>query len=129
LIEEAYSVQALLRGVISRNIFHPNKAALDTFLDICHEDNSYDPNDGYKILSAHEEYFNRLLLTEPPKSVRGDDSINVASAGIAAILTNGQQILDEMLDPKDQAEMLLKFRDIKEEFNKIGRELLENWLP
>ena len=130
LIEEAYATQALLRGVISRNIFHPNKAALDTFMDICSSDESFNPNEGYMILSAHEEYFNRLLLTEPPTDTRGDASINISSAGIASILLNGKVILDELIeDPKVQNELLLQFKDVKQEFDKLGKDLLSNWLP
>jgi len=130
LIEEAYSVQAILRGVISRNLFHPNKAALDTFIDICSRPDTFNPNEGFKILSAHEDYFNRLLLTQPPKHSGGDSSFNVASAGIASILTNGQAILDELIeDQKIQADLLLEFKDVKKEFDEIGKDLLSNWLP
>ncbi|MDH5404057.1 MAG: hypothetical protein OEY49_16285 [Candidatus Heimdallarchaeota archaeon] len=130
LIEEAYSVQAILRGVISRNIFHPNKSAFDTYLQILEDPNSFNPNEGYKILSAHELYFNRLLLTQPPKKAAGDESFNIASAGIAAILPTGQALLDEVMpDAKTQSEILLKFRDIKREFNKVGKKLLHNWMP
>ncbi|MHA2501518.1 MAG: hypothetical protein ACXAE3_01415 [Candidatus Kariarchaeaceae archaeon] len=129
LIEEAYATQAILRGVISRNIFHPNKAALDTFMDICSSPESYNPNNGFKIMSAHEEYFNRLLLTEAPTDTRGDASFNISSAGIASILLNGKVILDELVDQKEQSEVLLHFKDIKQEFDKLGKDLLSNWLP
>ncbi|MCH8906879.1 MAG: hypothetical protein IH840_07300, partial [Candidatus Heimdallarchaeota archaeon] len=77
LIEEAETVQALLRGVISRNIFHPNKAALDVFLEEIKSPRTYHPNDGFKILSAHKEFFNRLLLSQPPPQAKGDSSYNL----------------------------------------------------
>ncbi|MHA2252396.1 MAG: hypothetical protein ACXAD7_18665, partial [Candidatus Kariarchaeaceae archaeon] len=91
---------------------------------------SFHPNDGYKILSSHEKYFNRLLLTQPPPKAKGDSSINLASAGIAAILLNGQILMDELFPDKNQQNnMLLRFRDVKNEFNKTGRTLIEDWMP
>lgn len=129
LIEEAYTKQALLRGVISRNIFHPNKAAFDTFMDHMAKPESVDPNEGFKILSAHPEYFNRLLLTQKPEKAKGDASINLTSAGIASILTNGQEILDELIpDKKVQNDLLLSFREIKNQFNDLGRSLIKDWI-
>jgi hypothetical protein len=130
LIEEAVTIQAILRGVISRNIFHPNKEAIDRFIKELETPSSFNPNEGYKILSAHEKYFNRLLLTQAPPKASGDSSINRASAGIAAILLNGQIIMDELFPDKEkQSNMLLSFKDIKNEFNKTGRKLIEDWMP
>lgn len=130
LIEEAVTVQALLKGIISRNIFHPNKEAIDRFMSELANPKSFHPNDGFKILSAHKEYFNRLLLTQPPKEASGDSSINIASAGIAAILLNGEIIMDELFPDKEkQNRMLLRFKDMKREFTKTGRKLIEDWMP
>ncbi|MCY3410050.1 MAG: hypothetical protein INQ03_00305 [Candidatus Heimdallarchaeota archaeon] len=129
LIEEAYTKQALLRGVITRNIFHPNKSSIDEFLKVMKDPKSVNPNEGFKILSAHPEYFNRMMLTQKPQKAEGDESINMTSAGIASILTNGQSLLDELIEDKaQQAELLLTFKDIKNQFNDIGRRLLEEWI-
>lgn len=129
LIEEGFTKQAVVRGVMSRNVFHPNKDAFNTFLEYIESRDTVDPKGGFKILSAHKDYFNRLLLTEEPKKGSGDASFDISSAGIAAILQNGQKLLDELIpDRKDQIELLLKFKDMKFEFNKTGRNLIENWM-
>ncbi len=129
LIEEAYTKQALLRGVMTRNIFHPNKASVDTFMKVMNDPKSVNPKEGFKILSAHPEYFNRLLLTERPNEKSGDASLNVTSAGIASILTNGQSLLDELIPSrKEQGELLLTFKEIKKQFNEIGRSLIQDWI-
>ncbi len=129
LIEEAYTKQAIIRGVMSRNVFHPNKDAFNTFIEFMSAKKTVNPNDGFKILSAHPAYFNRLLLTEPQRVDGADDSFNRSSAGIAAILDNGQKILDELIpDRKEQFDMLLKFKDMKFEFNTIGKSLIEDWI-
>jgi len=113
LIEEVASVQTLLRGIISRNVFHPNKVALDTFLEILETPESFSANDGFKIMSAHEEYFNRILLSNPPPKAKGDESFNITSAGIQSILVNSTLINEFIPDKNEQNQLLLQFRDLK----------------
>jgi len=128
LIEESDSIQALLKGVISRNVFMPNKNAIDTFIREISSPKSFHPSDGIKMLSAHEEYFNRLLLSNPPPQARGDSSINITSAGIASILVD-RSLEDEFFDEKEKNRLLLLFRDLKKEFNQTGKILIEDFIP
>lgn len=128
LIEEVHTVQALLRGVISRNIFMPNKNAVDQFMKQIENPSSYHPKDGVKMLSAHKEYFNRLLLSVAPPEARGDSSINITSAGIASILVDSSLEV-EFFDEKERDRLLLLFKDLKREFNEIGKRLIEDFMP
>ncbi|MHA2029856.1 MAG: hypothetical protein ACW99A_03700 [Candidatus Kariarchaeaceae archaeon] len=128
LIEEVDSVQALLKGIVSRNIFLPNKNAIDTFIREIGSPKSFHPTDGIKMLSAHEEYFNRLLLSNPPPQARGDSSINITSAGIASILVD-RSLEDEFFEEKEKNRLLLLFRDLKKEFNETGKRLIDDFMP
>lgn len=128
LIEESDTIQALLKGVISRNVFAPNKNAIDTFMREINSPKSYHPNDGIKMLSAHKEYLNRLLLSKPPPEARGDASINITSAGIASILVD-TSLEDEFFDEKEKNRLLLLFKDLKYEFNNTGKRLIEDFMP
>lgn len=128
LIEEVHTVQALLRGIISRNIFMPNKNAVDIFMKEIENPSSYHPREGIKMLSAHEEYFNRLLLSVAPSETKGDSSINITSAGIASILID-TALVDEFFEPKERDRLLLLFKDLKREFNETGKSLIEDFMP
>lgn len=128
LIEESASIQALLKGIVSRNIFMPNRNAIDTFTREIASPKSFHPSDGFKTLSAHEEYFNRLLLSKPPPQARGDASINLTSAGIASILVD-TSLEDEFFDEKEKNRLLLTFRDLKKEFNETGKRLIADFMP
>jgi hypothetical protein len=128
IIEVEYSTQAFLRGVISRNIFHPNKNAFDAFTNAMHNPESFKVDSGFYMLSAHEEYHNRLLISNKQES-SGDSSYNISSAGLSSIL-NGTKLLSELLpDKKEQNDLLLMIRSIKKEYISTGEKLLLNWVP
>lgn len=128
LIEVQYSAQAFLRGVISRNVFHPNKNAIDHFTEAMHNPESFKVDDGIYMLSAHEEYHNRLLISRPQKS-SGDKSYNISHAGLTSIV-NGTPLINELIpERKDQEEFLLMIRSIKKEYISTGEKLLLNWMP
>lgn len=129
LIEEGATVQAILKGVISRNIFLPNKSAIDAFMAQLEDDKTFSPKEGFKMMSAHPEYFNRMLLSIPPPQAKGDSSFNITSAGIASIIVD-RSILDEVIpEEKEQDRLLLQFKDLKLEFNKTGKSLISDFMP
>lgn len=132
IIEEAYSIQAMLRGVISRNIFLPNKAAIDAFNAVIKDPDSFKPQHGFSILSAHPDYYNRLMLTgeENPNAIaRGDTSYSLSSAGIASIV-NGRTLLKEIIPEKaKQEQLLIKIRDVKFQYIQTGEKLIYDWIP
>ncbi len=129
IIESAYSIQALTRGIVRRSVFHPNKPALDAFLKQVQDTDSYRKIDGFKILSAHPHYYNRLLLTKPAKSGGADSFYNLSSAGIAAILDNGQRLIDEIIPPMKQLELLEKIQKVKGQYVELGHKILTDWMP
>ncbi len=132
IIEEAYSIQAMLRGVISRNIFLPNKAAIDAFNTVIKDPESFRPSHGFSILSAHPDYYNRLLLTgegNPNAIAKGDSSYSISSAGIASII-NGRTLLNEIIpDKQEQEKLLIKIRDVKFQYIQTGEKLIYDWIP
>ena len=93
-----------------------------------HNPESFKVDDGFYMLSAHEEYHNRLLISGFQKS-KGDESYNISSAGLSSIL-NGKRLLEELLpDEKQQSELLIMIRGIKKEYISTGEKILKDWVP
>ncbi len=128
LIEEAYTIQALIRGIISRNVFHPNKAAIDAFTKLIKAPESFNVREGFQILSAHDENYNRLMIVNPLKSFDTKDLYNLSSAGVASIV-DGTKLLNELLTPEQQNLILIKIRDVIKEYKSTGEKLIYDWLP
>lgn len=127
LIEEPQSIQTFLRGVLARNVFHPYKEVFEMFSKALRDPDSYNPEDGYFILSAHQLYHNRLMITKEIKT-RGDESYKIATPGVASIIP-GQKLLDELLSRETQKEYLEEYVNIKKEYIATGERLLMDWLP
>ena len=128
LILAKSTTQMYLRGVIARNIFHPNKESFDQFLTLCKDPTSYNPNDGLKILSGGLStkipLYKNELLTEKPL---GDYSSLIA--GIKNTQPKLNKILETLqLDSMSEA-FFEKIKKMKVEFSEIGRDYLVDWMP
>ena len=128
LILAKSTTQMYLRGVISRNIFHPYKEGFDQFLKLCKDPNSFNPNEGLKILSggltSDKSFYGNEILTEKPL---GDYSRLIA--GIKNTQPKLNKILESLqLETMSEAffEKLVK---MKIEFSEIGRNYLIDWMP
>lgn len=129
LIEAPYGVQAMTRGVLQRNVFHPNREPLNAFLAHCKDPTSYDPEQGFKILSAHPFFHNHLMLSRPIQT-EGDASYGLASAGLSRILVEANKILPDIFDDGQKViDLLPKFRVIADHYLELGQPLLDNWMP
>ena len=128
LILEKATTQMYLRGVISRNIFHPYKESFDQFLKLCKDPNSFNPEEGHKILSggltADKSLYGNELLTQKPL---GEYSRLIA--GIKNTQPKLNKILENLqLDSMSEA-FFEKLELMKNEFSQIGRKHLVDWMP
>ncbi len=128
LILEKSTTQMYLRGVISRNIFHPYKESFDQFLKLCKDPNSFNPGEGHKILSggltADRTLYGNELLTEKPL---GEYSRLIA--GIKNTQPKLNKILETLqLDTMSEA-FFQKLEGMKREFSEIGSKYLVDWMP
>ncbi|MHA2389542.1 MAG: hypothetical protein ACXACW_12555 [Candidatus Hodarchaeales archaeon] len=128
LILEKSTTQMYLRGVISRNIFHPYKESFDQFLGLCKDPNSFNPEEGHKILSggltANKSLYGNELLTEKPL---GEYSRLIA--GIKNTQPKLNKILENLqLETMSEA-FFEKLDKMKNEFSEIGRKYLVDWMP
>ena len=128
LILATKTAQMYLRGVIARNIFHPNKESFDQFMSLCKDPSSYNPEEGHKILSGGLSnklplYSNELLTQKP----LGEYSNLIAG------IKNTQSKLDKLLENLQLDSMSEQFFEklhkMKVEFREIGRDYLINWMP
>jgi hypothetical protein len=128
LIMAKRTTQMYLRGVLSRNVFMPNKECFDQLMTSCQDPNSFHPKEGFKILSGglstQRQLYTNELLTE---RTLGDYSSLVA--GIKNTQPKlGKIIADLQLNATRDA-FFIKLEQIKSEFYEIGRKFLFDWEP
>lgn len=131
LIEVDFSTQAFLRGVLSRNVFHPNKNAIDAFSKTIHDPNSFLADDEFFILSAHDEYFNRLLITKKPAAGRKitTNSHNLTNPGLSSVMYSDRLLNELIPDVNERNKLLISIRDLKREYLKTGERIIYDWMP
>ena len=114
--------------MIARNIFHPNKESFDQFLALCKDENTFNPEEGFKILSgglsSQIPLYSNELLTEKP--LTGYSSL---IAGVKNTQPKLSKILETLqLDTMSEA-FFEKLNKMKVEFSEIGRNYLVDWMP
>ncbi|MHA1978412.1 MAG: hypothetical protein ACW98I_16030 [Candidatus Hodarchaeales archaeon] len=128
LILEKSTTQMYLRGIISRNIFHPYKESFDQFLRLCKDPNSFNYKEGHKILSggltANKSLYGNELLTEKPL---GEYSRLIA--GIKNTQPKLNKILENLQLESMSEAFFEKLKIMKTEFSEIGRKYLIDWMP
>lgn len=130
IIEQAETVQTYVKGVISRNVFHPNKTALEKFNQHISQSTSYPPTDGFKIMSAHPLWFNKLLVESDHFFRTGSGKIAYSTAGIGS-LTGMVHKLKPVLfsSPQKEQEQLERISEIVKQYREMGLPLLKAWIP
>lgn len=128
LILAKSTTQMYLRGVIARNVFHPNKESFDQFMALCKDKESFNPHEGLKILSGGLStnkplYANELLIEKPLGNYTN------LIAGIKNIQPKLSKILDTLQIGSMNEAFFEKIQQMKIEFNEIGRNFLVDWMP
>ena len=86
-----------IKGALMRNVFIPNKdIILEMMEQIRNEDSYLIPKEGHKILSAHWDFFNQILISEKMSSIRDNSYINL-TAGLDGIAIAADTILEETI--------------------------------
>ena len=130
IIEQPLTVQAYIKGILSRNVFHPNKNAIEKFNEHIQNPKSYDPNEKFKILSAHPLWYNKLLVTKDYLPKSGSGRILHSTAGIGSIIPLVHKILPLIFEsPQDERQELERIREIAKQYKEMGFSLLKKWLP
>ncbi len=128
LIQEKSTTQMYLRGVISRNIFHPYKESFDQFLVLCKDPNSFNSGEGHKILSggltANRSLYGNELLTQKPLG-----EYSRLTAGIKNTQPKLNKILETLQLDTMSGAFFDKLDKMKSEFSEIGRKYLVDWMP
>ncbi|TFG21906.1 MAG: hypothetical protein EU533_04905, partial [Promethearchaeota archaeon] len=84
-----------IKGALMRNVFISNKAIFLEMMDRISIENEYNIlNDGHKILSAHEDFFNQILVSE--KMNQASPYLNL-TAGIERIHFVADNLLKETI--------------------------------
>ncbi|MFW9915647.1 MAG: hypothetical protein ACFFGZ_08540 [Candidatus Thorarchaeota archaeon] len=129
LIEAKQTTQMFLRGVIARNVIHPNREAYDLLVKICKDKNSFNIEEGFKILSGGLStkipLYTNEILTE--KSIQRNNYSNL-TAGIKNIQPKVKKIITDLQIGPMKADLFEKMNRIKKDFIKIGHPRLTDWM-
>ncbi|MHA1686952.1 MAG: hypothetical protein ACTSYD_11210 [Candidatus Heimdallarchaeaceae archaeon] len=130
IIEQSRTVQAYVRGIISRNVFHPNKNALEKFNSHISDPRSYPISERFKILSAHPLWFNKLLVSSEIIPRSGSGKKMFSTAGIGSISPLVHKLLPMIFSsPQDEIKQLERIREIAKQYREMGIKLLKSWIP
>ncbi|MFX0015419.1 MAG: hypothetical protein ACFFB2_12700 [Promethearchaeota archaeon] len=128
LILAKRTTQMYLRGVLARNVFLPNKECFDQLLVSCDDPNSFNKDDGLKILSGglstQIQLYTNELLTE--KTL---DNYSSLIAGIKNTQPKLNKILANLQLESMSEGFFAKIQQMKSEFGEIGRTYLLDWMP
>ncbi|MFX0114640.1 MAG: hypothetical protein ACFFB3_08835 [Candidatus Hodarchaeota archaeon] len=129
LIEAEQTTQMFLRGVVARNVIHPNREAYDSLVKVCEDKNSFSIEEGFKILSGGLStkipLYTNEILTE--KSIHRDNYSNL-TAGIKNIQPKVKKIITDLQIGNMKADLFEKIKRIKKDFIKIGHPRLTDWM-
>ena len=118
-----------LRGVIARNVIHPNREAYDLLVNICKDTNSFNSEEGFKILSGGLStkipLYTNEILTEKP--IQRNNYSNL-TAGIKNIQPKVKKIITDLQIGTMKADLFEKMNRIKKDFIKIGHPRLTDWM-
>ncbi|MHA1104783.1 MAG: hypothetical protein ACTSPN_03580 [Promethearchaeota archaeon] len=86
-----------IKGVLMRNIFIPNKDIFLEMMERIRQDDSYQiTKDGHKILSAHWDFYNQILVSEKMRGNANNTYLN-STAGLNGIVFAADQLLQETM--------------------------------
>ena len=125
LILARQTTQMFMRGVIARNVVHPNKDCFDGLFQMCNNPNTLSIESGYKLLSGGGKFANHLLTEKHL------DSYSQVTAGLKNVKTSASTILDslQLTDSNIRRAVFEKIRLIKRDFVDIGYPRLMDWMP
>ncbi len=129
IIEQSGTVQTYVRGILSRNVFHPNRIAIERFNQHIQDIRSYTKEEGFKILSAHPLWFNKLLVTNENIPLTGSGKKTISTPGVASVQAAVDKILHSVFpSEKDEMEKLQVIQKLKKEYNEMGIKILKEWI-
>lgn len=83
-----------IKGALMRNVFIPNKDIFLEMMEIIRNDDSYQiSNEGHKILSAHWDFFNEILVSDKLRA-NADSSYLNPTAGLDGITYGADTLLE-----------------------------------
>ena len=128
ILEQPISVQTYVRGIISRNVFHPNKIAFEKFNQHIAKKSSYDQTEGFKIMSAHPLWFNKLLLPANLIPRTGSGKQAYSTAGLGSVSPFVHKLLPIIFpDIAKENEQLERISEIAKQYLEMGIKLLQKW--
>ncbi|MHA2233006.1 MAG: hypothetical protein ACXAB4_10980 [Candidatus Hodarchaeales archaeon] len=129
IIEAKQTTQMFLRGVIARNVIHPNREAYDLLVKICEDIESFNLDEGFKILSGGLStkiplYTNEILTEKPIQR----NKYSTLTAGIKNIQPKVEKIIEDLKIGNMKVDLFAKMNLIKKDFIKIGHPRLTDWM-
>lgn len=129
VIEQPRTIQAYVKGILSRNVFHPNKVALELFNSHIQKKNSYNLSTGLKLLSAHPLWFNKFLVESENIPLTGSGKQSFTAAGVSSVLPEAGKLVPMLFsNSEEKNNELSRIKEIKKQYIEMGLGLLRNWI-
>ncbi len=111
--------EAFLKGVLTRNVFIPNKEIILRILEHGQKKGTYAIEEtGYKILSSHPNNYNRILLSDAFKQAEYSEYVK-PTAGIANIQFVADKLMHEFFSPEELSTINHSIRSLKSVFDRV----------
>ncbi|MBN1215950.1 MAG: hypothetical protein JXA99_10995 [Candidatus Lokiarchaeota archaeon] len=111
--------QTMIKGIIMRNVFIPNK---DIILETMNNIKAYDTydveNQGHFILTTHWDYYNKILVSNKLSKNINEKYTN-STAGIREIGYGADEFLQKLLSPIELKQIKEKIQNLKQIFSQI----------
>ncbi len=108
-----------IQGALMRNVFIPNKEIILEMLDVSRDPESYMiDGKGHMLLSAHRDYFNKILVSEKMKAHIQTGYMNT-TAGIGEITYGADTLLNNTLSPKELQKIKDSISKLKSIYSKL----------
>jgi hypothetical protein len=108
-----------IKGALMRNVFIPNK---DIFLEMMEQitkNDSYDiSTEGHKILTAHWDFFNQILVSDKIRTINDNSYLN-STAGLNEITIAADILLEETISPVNLTLIEYNIKILKDVYSKV----------
>ena len=112
--------QTMVKGIIMRNVFIPNK---EIILETMKKIRAYDTYDvekhGHLILSTHWENFNKIIVSNKFDKYTNEKYMN-PTAGIRGITYGADEFLQKFLSPIELGKIKTKIQNLKQILSQIN---------
>ncbi len=118
LSNKSITQRSFIKGALMRNLFIPHKDIFLEFMETIQKHNSYQLGQGNILLSAHWDYFNKILISTKMMEDKKSKFME-STAGINQIILGADNHLKKTFTPSERQKINDKIVSLKEIYSTI----------